>query len=68
METGVSPEHASAILEEARMIRLAESDVLCYPADEYAEGYYGGALAYELDDELADVYVEIKIHALALHL
>ena len=50
------------------MIRLAESDVLCYPTNEYAEGYYGGELAYELDDEVAEMYVEFEIHALPLHL
>ena len=50
------------------LTHLAGSNVLCYPTDEYAEGFFGGNLMYNIDDEVPDMYLDIQIHAIPLHL
>jgi hypothetical protein len=58
---------ATVLLEEGKMICMTEANVVCYP-DQYAKGYLGGNLAYDLDDEFADKYIMLHIHSLPLHL
>jgi hypothetical protein len=51
------------------MLCLAGSDVICYSTDEYAEGYFGTPFEeYDHNDEVLDIYTEVQIHALPLHL
>jgi hypothetical protein len=62
-------DYACVALEEGNMLRLAGSDIICYRTDEYAEGYFGTPFEeYDHNDEVADIYTEVQIHALPLHL
>jgi hypothetical protein len=57
LDTQRPTEYACALLEEGRMICMTEANVVYYPTDQYAKGYLGGNLAYDLDDEFADRYI-----------
>jgi hypothetical protein len=49
--------------DEAKTVGRAASRT-----DLFAEGYFGGNLEYDSDDEIADKYIVLEIHALPLHL